>query len=99
MNASVDAHGDADQCREQRGHHGQFEGGGKTGGEHARDWLLDLIGHAEIEIGGLPHEAPELHGDRVIQSQVLAQLVLFLERRVLTDQLVDRIADETEQHE
>src|SRR6266851_546197 len=56
-----------------------------------------LVGEAEIAMHGAPDEARELDEERIVETERLAQLVTILLRRVLSNHVVDRVADEVEQ--
>ncbi len=77
----------------------EFERRGETLGDEARDGLLDLIGDAEVTVHCLPDEAAELDGDGIVEAEILAQALAILESGVLTDHLIDGIADKAEQQE
>ena len=47
----------------------------------------------------LVDETRELHIDRIVQPEFLAQLHSLFRRRVVADELAHRIADEAEHHE
>src|SRR5215216_6168839 len=94
-NPSVDPHGNADRYGKQRRYDCKFERRRKPLGDKIEYRLLHLIGDAEVEVQNLPNKAAELQGDRIVETELRAEFEPILEARVLTHQLVDRIADET----
>ena len=58
------------------------------------DRLAELIGHAEFELDGIGEIARELHGDRIVKPERLANLSALSGRRVDRDDLVYGIAHE-----
>ena len=54
---------------------------------------------AELALHRVADEVRELHGERLVEAEVGAQLPALLRRGVLAEDVRDRVADVLEQHE
>jgi hypothetical protein len=95
----VDAHGYADEQREQRRHEGELQRRRGALAEQRDHRQAKLVGDAEFEPRGVIDVARELDDHRLVEAERLAQLRDLLLRRVDANHLVHRIADEAEHGE
>jgi len=95
----IDPHQDAEHHRENGGAGGEFQRRRHPFHQQIRDRLAKLIGDAEFELRGVGEIAGELQRHRIVEPERLAHGFAFGGRRIQRDDLVDRIARETEHRE
>ncbi len=95
----VDAHGHADDERDDRRDRDELDGGRQALGEQLVDGLADAVGEPELALQRVARVADELNGDRIVESEPLSQLLALLGGAFRPEHVVDRIADELEQGE
>jgi hypothetical protein len=95
----VDAHRDAGQQRDHGRGERELEGRRQAFGDQRGH--LSALTQAEAEFAArcVADEADELDREGLVEPEVGAQLGALLRRRVLTEDVGDRIADVLEQHE
>ena len=78
---------------------GELEGRREPLGDERRDLSPLAQAEAELALHGVADEACELDREGALEAEIGAQLLALLRRRVLTQDVGDRIADVLEQHE
>ena len=84
---------------DERGDDAELEGRGRALGDKLVDRLAEPVGDPELAAHRVRDEASELLDDRVVDTELRPQPVTVGVRRVLADEVGDRIADELEQGE
>ena len=93
------AHRNAQRQRKQRGDEGELERRGHAFADQLGDRLLELIGDAEVEVRRVGEKARRLHDRRLIETQLMTQLLALEDRGFDAHHLIDGIADEAEHRE
>ncbi len=99
VDGGVDAERDAHHQGEERGEQGELDGGRQALGDQRRDRPALAVADAEFEPRRIADEADELDRDRVLEAEVAGELLAILDRRLLTDEVRHRVADEAEHGE
>ena len=95
----MDAHRDARRQREDRCDERELEGSGHARADEIGDRLLELVAHTEIEPRRVDEKARGLDDRRLIEAELMAQLLALLGGSFDSDHLVHRIADIAEHRE
>ena len=85
--------------RDERGDDAELQGRGRPLGDELVDRLAQPIGNPELAAHRVRDEAAELLDDRVVDPELRPQPGAVGVRRVLPDEVGDRIADELKQGE
>ena len=95
----IDPHQDAEHHRQDGRAGREFQRGRHPLLQQGRDRLAKLVGDAEFELRGVDEIVRELHQDGIVKAERIADLGAFGRRGIDRDDLVDRVARETEHRE
>ena len=100
VEAGVDAHRDAERAaRTARRRSDSSSVAGRRSHDQRLTGSAVPVAEAELALRGVADEVGELHGERLVEAELVAQRVALLLRGVLADHGVDRVADVVEQQE
>ena len=96
------ARGDADQDGERHGREGQLQRGRDTLDDQPDGGLVEGERGSQIPLQGVAEEAAVLDGERLVQAQVVSQLLHLLPGGIRRQQELDgiaRVVEEQEDHQ
>ncbi len=95
----IDTHRDAEQQGDDGRGDRQLQRGRQALDDQRRDFAALTQAEAEFALHGIADKTSKLDRERPVEPEIGAQLGALIRRRILTEQIGDRIAHILEQHE